>query len=323
MTEEQGQTAWVTPVYDAAGNMTTIPLASDPTVAQTAVYDAWNRLVQVSQGEDVVATYEYDALGRRTVAGRDTSAPGDPDGTLDTFEHYLYGGVQVLETRTASAADAQAETLQPHVQYVRSARYVDAAVLRDENTDADGACDDDRGLLPHRRQLQRHRVGRRLGHRAGALRLRPLRPRHDLRRRLVRRPQRVGRAEQPGSTPAASWTGPPGCTTTVPRWYDTRTGQFTTRDPLGFAAGDSNLYRYVGNGPVGSTDPSGLEDWSDERDLYNSGGGSPGDYRWSPYDDQESPYNRGVTPLPPTDVTGLPHTDTPVVPGPPMTPYSN
>jgi len=42
------------------------------------------------------------------------------------------------------------------------------------------------------------------------------------------------------------------------RWYDTGTGNFTTRDPLGFAAGDANLYRYVGNRPVGSTDPSGL-----------------------------------------------------------------
>jgi hypothetical protein len=30
-------------------------------------------------------------------------------------------------------------------------------------------------------------------------------------------------------------------------------------DPLGFDAGDSNLYRYVKNGPTNATDPSGLE----------------------------------------------------------------
>jgi len=30
-------------------------------------------------------------------------------------------------------------------------------------------------------------------------------------------------------------------------------------DPLGFAAGDANLYRYVGNDPTGMIDPSGLE----------------------------------------------------------------
>ena len=29
-------------------------------------------------------------------------------------------------------------------------------------------------------------------------------------------------------------------------------------DPLGFAAGDTNLYRYVGNTPTNYTDPMGL-----------------------------------------------------------------
>jgi RHS repeat-associated protein len=31
------------------------------------------------------------------------------------------------------------------------------------------------------------------------------------------------------------------------------------QDPMAFAAGDTNLYRYVGNDPVNETDPSGLE----------------------------------------------------------------
>jgi hypothetical protein len=31
-----------------------------------------------------------------------------------------------------------------------------------------------------------------------------------------------------------------------------------SQDPIGFAAGDVNQYRYVGNGPTNSTDPSGL-----------------------------------------------------------------
>jgi len=42
------------------------------------------------------------------------------------------------------------------------------------------------------------------------------------------------------------------------RYYDPSTGRFASEDPLGFAAGDTNLYRYVGNLPVNSTDPSGL-----------------------------------------------------------------
>ncbi len=38
-----------------------------------------------------------------------------------------------------------------------------------------------------------------------------------------------------------------------------RLGTFS-KDPIGFAAGDANLYRYVGNGPTTKTDPSGLEE---------------------------------------------------------------
>ncbi|WP_347277972.1 RHS repeat-associated core domain-containing protein [Alkalinema sp. FACHB-956] len=41
------------------------------------------------------------------------------------------------------------------------------------------------------------------------------------------------------------------------RYYDANTGRFIGQDPLGFAAGDSNLYRYVGNSPAMATDPSG------------------------------------------------------------------
>ena len=33
-----------------------------------------------------------------------------------------------------------------------------------------------------------------------------------------------------------------------------------SNDPIGFAAGDANLYRYVGNGPTNATDPSGLDE---------------------------------------------------------------
>jgi RHS repeat-associated protein len=42
------------------------------------------------------------------------------------------------------------------------------------------------------------------------------------------------------------------------RWYDPVTGRWTSQDPMGFGAGDANLYRYVGNDPTNETDPSGL-----------------------------------------------------------------
>ena len=43
------------------------------------------------------------------------------------------------------------------------------------------------------------------------------------------------------------------------RYYNPATGTWTSQDPLGFDAGDSNLYRYVNNGPTNGTDPSGQQ----------------------------------------------------------------
>lgn len=42
------------------------------------------------------------------------------------------------------------------------------------------------------------------------------------------------------------------------RMYDPALGRFTTRDPIGFDGGDSNLYRYVKNSPQMARDPAGL-----------------------------------------------------------------
>jgi hypothetical protein len=44
------------------------------------------------------------------------------------------------------------------------------------------------------------------------------------------------------------------------RWYDPKQGRFISQDPIGFAGGDENLYRYTGNSPSNRRDFSGL-DW--------------------------------------------------------------
>jgi RHS repeat-associated protein len=41
------------------------------------------------------------------------------------------------------------------------------------------------------------------------------------------------------------------------RWYDASVGRWLTEDPIGFGAGDPNLYCYVGNDPLTRTDPTG------------------------------------------------------------------
>jgi len=46
------------------------------------------------------------------------------------------------------------------------------------------------------------------------------------------------------------------------RYYDPRLGRFLTKDPIGFAGGDGNLYGYVANNPVNWADPLGLWTWA-------------------------------------------------------------
>ena len=41
------------------------------------------------------------------------------------------------------------------------------------------------------------------------------------------------------------------------RYYDPESGRFISKDPIGFAGGDLNLYAYVGNNPVNAIDPEG------------------------------------------------------------------
>jgi hypothetical protein len=40
--------------------------------------------------------------------------------------------------------------------------------------------------------------------------------------------------------------------------YDPRVGRWLSQDPIGFAGGDANLYRYVGNNPTDAIDTTGL-----------------------------------------------------------------
>jgi RHS repeat-associated protein len=55
------------------------------------------------------------------------------------------------------------------------------------------------------------------------------------------------------------WDGEIGQYYSRERYFDARVGRFDSEDPVGFAAGDSNLYRYVENDPTDGTDPYGLQ----------------------------------------------------------------
>jgi RHS repeat-associated protein len=71
--------------------------------------------------------------------------------------------------------------------------------------------------------------------------------------------------EPPGNWPGFTYTGREyhprsGLYYYRARWYDPELGRFLTQDPIGHLGG-VNLYAYVGNDPVGRTDPLGLLTW--------------------------------------------------------------
>ncbi len=83
------------------------------------------------------------------------------------------------------------------------------------------------------------------------------------------------------------------------RWYDSESGRFVGQDPIGFDAGDPNLYRYVGNQPMTKVDPDGLNEKYPGIPIEGKGGtwidGMPGNGTWKPYGMRgvEVPYRNG------------------------------
>jgi RHS repeat-associated protein len=109
-------TAWVTPVYDAAGNMTTMPQPGAPTSSFTATYDAWHQMMSVSAGGGYVGQYKYDGRYRRIVAV-----------TASARHFYYTNSWQDVEQRVGAATTMDQ-------QHVWGIRYIDELVCRDDAT---------------------------------------------------------------------------------------------------------------------------------------------------------------------------------------------
>jgi RHS repeat-associated protein len=114
-----GISGGATPAYDANGNM-----ISDQS-GNTYVYNAWNQLVSVSNSSGtVIAQYTYDARGYRVSETYPVGGNGVAAGTTK----YLYysNQEQVIEERWNGTANSNTQ-----YQYIWSAKYVNAMVLRD------------------------------------------------------------------------------------------------------------------------------------------------------------------------------------------------
>ena len=74
---------------------------------------------------------------------------------------------------------------------------------------------------------------------------------------------RITSQSNPDQTTLFAFTARPfdkaiGLQNNLNRWYDPEVGRWISEDPIGFEAGDANLYRYVDNMPTNRIDPIGL-----------------------------------------------------------------
>jgi RHS repeat-associated protein len=136
---ESSGTEWATPEYDAAGNMISGPRPGAETTALHYVYDAWNRMVKVTDASDeTVAEYQYDGLNRRVVKLLWNASSE----TWSRTDYYYNEEWQVLEEREAvgvSTVDKGEVATDASVQYLWDPKYIDSPILRWRNANTSNA----------------------------------------------------------------------------------------------------------------------------------------------------------------------------------------
>jgi RHS repeat-associated protein len=238
--------AWSNPSHDRAGNMTRIPKPSEPSETLTLRWDAWNRLVKVSDAVGVVAEYAYDGRNYRIV-NRIYRDPSDPLSALSLpLSRHFYHNTrwQVLEERIGESSLSE-------TQYVWSPRYIDAPILRD------------RSFSPTERLYYvadaNFNITTLLTQNGPALERYAYAPYGEP--TFWSADWFAGRASSACDNrilyTGREFDSASGAYYYRMRWYDRGLGAFISRDPMGHEDGIGSLYCYVSGYPIGRTDPSG------------------------------------------------------------------
>jgi RHS repeat-associated protein len=230
--------------YDLAGNMTTLQSG------KTAVYDAWNRLVEVDDGETIVQRHEYDGANRRIQVFSDFDG-STPDKVVDEY----LSGQQVIESDVTVDGDRDGG-----YQYLWSPRYIDAAILRDTLT-TNGS-----GVVAAQRVFYLADANYNV---TGLVKYDSGTEQWQVAERNTYTPYGLVTYRNPDWTTAGSsanansvlYTGRTLDLLTSlhyyrARYYDAGLERFIGRDPIGYVAG-ANLYTYVNGRPTVKTDPNG------------------------------------------------------------------
>ena len=257
-----GTPDWVDPAYDLAGNMTAGPQPRYETAdanTQLYKYDAWNRLTKIYRDDncndliddpsELVVTYSYDGQNRRI---RKVVENGESD---ITYDYYYNENWQVLEVRKGGDTD-------PLEQYVWGLQYIDAPVVRFQDSDTNGTLNN---TLYYTYDAQFN---------VTAL----IEPDGDVVERYVYDPYgQVTIYNGTWSSTRAS-SSFDNCIMYCGYWFDKESGNYIARrryltPPLGrwlttdpIVHGDGmNWYQYVGGRPTIAGDPEGLKKWAPVR----------------------------------------------------------
>jgi RHS repeat-associated protein len=243
--------------YDLAGNMT-----GDGT--QTYVYDAWDRLDQVSNGSGIVAQYSYDGAGRlvEELSGFVTVG-STPYPTAVAYDYY--DGQNAIETRaatfTAGTTPTYAWQAPTQYQYVYSLLGEKTPILRDSAFDGNvpqpagriyyttDANSNVTAVLNASGVVQEHYIYTAYGS-------------VTIYSGNWSTVLTFAASSVKNTVLFASMILDPvtGQYYDCARWYDPSLGVFDTTDP---AHAGPNAYRYCGNNPVIYVDPTGL--WKIDR----------------------------------------------------------
>jgi RHS repeat-associated protein len=246
--------------YDAEGNRTR------RTEISTGKYDiyAWdnhNRLTSIaSYTADGVLTkqvaYTYDLFDRRI--GRQVDA--DDNGAYDTTQRFVYDGEDVVLAYNAAGADKKGTG--PFILQTQGFSEVvlnkwTCPLFVSPNVDEILADENESGTVTWSLADNLGSVRDLVQYNSGTNTTSVVN--HVLYDTFGQIKSQTNSTWQPlFAYTGREWDGDAGMYYYRARWYDARVGRFLSEDPLGFAAGDVNLSRYVANSATFMVDPSGL-----------------------------------------------------------------
>lgn len=221
--------------YDLRGNRLTRTRKAD-NATETYSYDSMNQLIGVTLFDGSTASYAYDALGRRiakTVAGTTTAYVydiGNPD-DLTAHDRLLEFENGTLKKRWLHGQQIDEPlAFEAYTSTTAPGSGTSYALHSDRQGSVIAVTDQASGQVVARYEYDA----------------------------FGGRNQTISQITQDIGFTGREYDAETGLYHYRARVYDPGLGRFLQSDPLGFAAGDLNLYAYTWNDPANWTDPSGL-----------------------------------------------------------------